>query len=216
MGSVRIVLNIIGMDENGIKHKDFPVKVIGISGGACRSIKKMTENPLAGVKYCIVSNDEMDLKLVNDNVLQIGLKSECIPWEIEHYGSYLWFEQCYANEENEEKVKSFIDLSSRKVIIVAGLGGGVGSFGAVWLAEMCQKQNVSVTVVCTIPFDFEGERKRQRALDAIKSIEEAGMPVKVLYADDLIDLHQDLNFCNCFGLLDDYVADTVASMLLRQ
>ena len=203
------------MNEKSTEHIDFPVKVIGIGGGACRSIKKMTENPLTGVEYCIVSNDEMDLRLVNDNVLRIGLKSECIPWEIKPYGSYLWFKQRYT-QEIEEKVKSFIDRSSRKVIIVAGFGGGVGSFGAVWLAEMCQKQKVPATVVCTIPFGFEGERKRQRALDAIKSIDEAGMSVKVLYADDLIDLHQDLNFCNCFGLLDDYVADTVASMLLRQ
>ena len=204
---------IFVMDENITEHIDFPVKIIGIGGAAC-SIQKMLDIPLAGVEYCIVSNDEMDLKLVNDNVLQIGLKSECIPWEIEHYGSYLWFEQCYANEENEEKVKSFIDQSSRKVIIVAGLGGGVGTFGAVWLAEMCQKQKVTATVVCSIPFGFEGEKKRQRALDAIKSIEESGMSVKVLYADDLIDLHQDLNFNNCFGFLDEYVANTVASMLI--
>ena len=202
--------------EKEDNHIDFSVKAIGIGGGACRSIKKMTENLLAGVEYCLVSNDEMDLILVNDNVLKMGLKSECIPWEIEHYGSYTWFKQCFANEENEEKVKSFIDQSSRKVIIVAGLGGGVGTFGAVWLAEMCQKQKVTATVVCTIPFDFEGERKRQRALDAIKSIEESGMLVKVLYADDLIDVQQDLNFNNCFGFLDEYVANTVASMLLRQ
>ena len=204
------------MDDNNMKHIDFPVKVIGIGGSACRSIKKMMDIPLTGVEYCIVSNDEMDLRLVNDNVLKMGLKSECISWEIEHYGSYKWFKQCYANEENEENVKSFIDQSSKKVIIVAGLGGGVGTFGAVWLAEMCQKQKVTATVVCTIPFDFEGERKRQRALDAIKSIEESWTLVKVLYADDLIDVHQDLNFYNCFGLLDEYVADTVASMLLRQ
>ena len=197
-----------------VKHIDFPVKVIGIGGGACRSIKKMTDMHLAVVEYCIVSNDEMDLRLVNNNVLRIRLKSDCIPWEIESYGSYKWFKQCYANEENEEKVKSFIDQSSRKVIIVAGFGGGVGSFGAVWLAEMCQKQKVPATVVCSIPFDFEGERKRQRALDAIKSIEESGTLVKVLYTDDLIDVHQDLNFYNCFGLLDDYVTDTVAFMLI--
>lgn len=197
-----------------VKHIDFPVKVIGIGGGACRSIKKMMESSLADVEYCLVSNDEMDLRLVNNNVLRIRLKSECIPWEIEHYGSYTWFKQCFANEENEEKVKSFIDQSSRKVIIVAGFGGGEGSFGAVWLAEMCQKQKVPATVVCTIPFGFEGERKRQRALDAIKSIEESGMSVKVLYADDLIDVHQDLNFNNCFGLLDEYVVNTVTSILI--
>ncbi|MDE5886024.1 MAG: hypothetical protein K2H46_00370 [Muribaculaceae bacterium] len=44
------------MDENSIKHGDFPVKVIGIGGGGCRSIKKMTDIPLTGVEYCIVSN----------------------------------------------------------------------------------------------------------------------------------------------------------------
>ena len=109
---------IFVMDENSTEHIDFSVKIIGIGGGACRSIKKMTENLLAGVEYCIVSNDEMDLRLVNDNVLRIGLKSECIPWEIKPYGSYLWFKQCYA-QEIEEKVKSFIDQSSRKVIMVA-------------------------------------------------------------------------------------------------
>ena len=200
------------MDE---KQINFPVKVIGIGGSACRVIRKMTDIlPLVGVEYCIVSNDEMDLKLVNDNVLRIGLMSDCILWETEPYGSYTWFKQCYVNEKNEEKVKSFIDRLSKKVIIVAGFGGGVGSFGAVWLAEMCQTQNIPAIVVCTFPFSFEGGRKRQRALAAIKSIEDSGTFVKVLYANDLFNLRQDLNLYNCFDLLDKYVTMNVQAYVI--
>ena len=201
------------MDENNIKHKDFPVKVIGVGGGACRSIKKMMENPLAGVEYCIVSNDEMDFRLVNDNVLKIGLKSDCSPWEIKLYGSYLWFKQCYANEENEAKIKSIIDGSAKQVVIVAGFGGGLGSSGTMWIAGICKQKNVPVTVVCTVPFDFEGNRKRQRAFDAVKSLEEMGIPVTALHAEELLKMHEDLNFFNCFDYLDRYMADTVVSML---
>ena len=200
------------MDEKSIIHINFPVKIIGIGGGACRCIKKMVDMPLAGVEYCIVSNDEMDLKLVNENMLKLGLKSNCNPWEIEPCGSYIGYKQCYANEENEAKIKSIIDGLAKQVVIVAGFGGGLGSSGAIWITEICKRQNIPVTVICTIPFDFEGKRKRQRALDAIKSLEEMEIDVKVLYAEDLLKTREDMNFFNCFEFLDEYVVDTIVSL----
>ncbi len=89
----------------------------------------------------------------------------------------------------------------------------MGTFGTKWLARVYKELNVDVTIVCTIPFSFEGNKKRARALDAIKSLEESGMRVKVIYADDLQQKHEDFNLFNCFSYLDEHVAEVVTDIL---
>ncbi len=195
---------------------DYSIKVIAIGVAASRCVRKMMEHPLTNVEYCIVSADETDLDLNNSNVRSIGLVPNCSPHIIDSYGSNMWFNQCFVNWENEVKVKSIINQSAKQVVIVVGFGGGIGTSGTIWIAEISKKQNIPVTVVCTLPFGFEGERKRQRALDAVKSLEEIGIAVKVLYAEDLWKMNEGLDLYNCFVFLDEYVTDTVASMLLRR
>lgn len=189
-----------------------PVKIIGIGGGASRCIIKMIENHLADVEYCIISDNYMDLILDNSNVRSIGLVPNCSPYIIDSYSYNVWYNQCFVNEQNEVKVKSIIDHTAKQVVIVAGFGGKIGTSGTMWIAKICKKQNIPVTVVCTVPFGFEGERKRQRALDAVKSLEETGIDVKVLYADDLLNMHDDFDLYNCFDFLDEHVADIVADL----
>ena len=142
------------------------------------------------------------------------LTPNCDIFRIPGYGSYSWFSLCYVNEENKAKIKSIIDGSAKQVVVVAGFGGGSGSSGTIWLTEICKYQNSPVTVVCTIPFVFEGNRKQQRAFDAVKSFEENGIPVKALHAEELFKLHEDISLYNCFDYLDKYVSDTVTSLLL--
>src|SRR4051812_16880551 len=57
------------------------------------------------------------------------------------------------------------------VIFLAGLGGGTGSGALSVLAEAAKQRDALVIVIATLPFGFEGTRRRIQALDALAAIE---------------------------------------------
>lgn len=197
-------------NEERVKHFDSPIKVIGIGGAGINSVERMIENPLLYVEYSILSTDISSLQ--RSKVKLKGHIQNNDPCGIVPRGfSEEWFNRYFANAENNSLAYSIIDSSAKHVIVVAGFGSapGTGAFGSKWLVKLCKNANVPVTVVCTIPFLFEGRRKRYRALDTVNSLKAEGISVKVLKADDLAERYQDMSFSNCFSLLDEYVAETV-------
>ena len=196
--------------EERVKHFETPIKVIGIGGGGTNSVERMIENPSTNVEYSVLNTDIHSLQqskvkfrgylegLTNDpcGIIPRGFSEE-------------WFNRYYANTENDSLVHSLLDSSAKHVIIVAGFGGSTGTFGSKWLVRLCKNANLPVTVVCTIPFEFEGIRKQERAIDVANSLKEEGVDVKVVKATDLMQKYNDISFFDCFSLLDEYVAETV-------
>lgn len=205
----RILDTMEAAHEERVNHFNTPIKVIGIGGGGANSVERMIENPHKNVEYCVLNTDKHVLQSrVKLKGLLEGLTND--PCGIIPRGfSEEWFNQYYANESNSTFVHYMIDSSAEHVIIVAGYGGTTGTFGSKWIVSLCKKSGIPVTVVCTIPFDFEGKRKQERALDVAHSLLEEGIAVEILNAEDLMKKHKDLTFFDCFSLLDEYVEETV-------
>ncbi len=206
----------IGNMKRGVNH-DAPIKVIGVGGGASNSIGKMIEKPLEDVEYIILDNDEFSLqyKINRDGLTTMLIAPDSIPNPIPFFYDEVWFNQHYGTDENVKMMASILDQSTKQVIIAAVFGAGMGTLGTMWLAKLYKELNVDVSVVCTVPFSFEGNKKRGRALEAIKSLEESGITVKVIYADDLQQKHKDFNLFNCFSYLDEHVAEAVTEICNR-
>ena len=196
--------------EERVKHFDSPIKVIGIGGGGTNSVERMIENPLAYVEYSVLNTD------IQVEQSKVKLKARLYggnPCGIyPRFRTEEGFNRYYANTENSTLVHSLIDNSAKHVIIIAGFGGMTGTFGTKWLVSLCKKADISITVVCTIPFEFEGIRKQERAIDAANSLKEEGVDVKILKAADLTQKYNDISFFDCFSLLDEYVAETVTQI----
>ncbi len=60
---------------------------------------------------------------------------------------------------------------SNVVVLLAGLGGGTGSGALPVLAEAARAQDALVIVVATLPFAFEGNRRRAQALEALSAVD---------------------------------------------
>lgn len=208
----RILDTIEAAHAERVRHLDSPIKVIGIGGGGTNSVGRMIESPLGYVEYSVLNTDAHSL-----SQSKVQLKGELQPRKIKNDPCGTTpraftedqFIRLYANAGNNAMVRSMIDYSAKHVIIVAGFGGSAGTFGSKWLAKFCKQANVPLTVVCTIPFEFEGQRKQQRAYDAAHELIENGVSVRILKADDLTQRYSNISFFDCFSLLDEYVADTV-------
>lgn len=205
----KILDTIKAAHEERVKHLDSPIKVIGIGGGGTNSVERLMESAQNGVEYCVLNTDKTVLNSKTKLRAYLEGKTNDPCGIIPRGCSEEWFNRYFVHRANDGLVRSIIDNSAKHVIIVAGYGGATGTYGSKWLIRLCKEAKLSVAVVCTIPFDFEGERKQQRALDAANSLIEEGIEVKMIKAEDLKQKYQNLTFFNCFSLLDKYVAETV-------
>jgi cell division protein FtsZ len=75
-----------------------------------------------------------------------------------------------AQEASEEIAKAFDGAGM--VFLLAGLGGGTGSGAAPLVAQIAREQGALVIVFATVPFPFEGKRRKQQAEEALQSLHE--------------------------------------------
>ena len=202
----RILDTIEAAHEARVKHYEAPIKIIGIGGG-CNAVSRMLENPYKLAEYAIISDDATMLR-TSKVPIQFQLLHDSDPCTVgitqEQFNHY-YVEQ----EENADLLRSIIDDSVKQLIIVSGFGGGFGTYCSKWLASIAKTAHIPTIVICTIPFEFEGQRKQQRAIDAANELSEDGITVRILKADTLKQRYSDMSFFDCFSLLDEYVADTV-------
>jgi cell division protein FtsZ len=74
-----------------------------------------------------------------------------------------------ATMEAEQEIRDA--LRDRKIVFLCvGLGGGTGSGGAPVVARMAREEGAFVVVFATMPFVFEGKRRRQQADAALNEL----------------------------------------------
>src|SRR5580700_3388983 len=71
-----------------------------------------------------------------------------------------------AAEEAEEDIRKALEGASL-IFLCAGLGGGTGSGAASMVTAIARESESLVVAIATIPFTFEGKRRRRQADDAL-------------------------------------------------
>jgi cell division GTPase FtsZ len=80
-------------------------------------------------------------------------------------------EKVCATAEESGEILSGIFPSGGWVLLIATLGGGVGSGLAPVLAKLASRQGASVVSIVTQPFEFEGQGRYRRAENGLQSLQ---------------------------------------------
>jgi cell division protein FtsZ len=87
-----------------------------------------------------------------------------------------------AAEESLADIRSAIE-GAQVVFLCVGLGGGTGSGGARIVASLAREQKALVVTFATLPFGFEGKRRRSQADEALAAVQR--------YSDVVIHFEND-------------------------
>ena len=142
------------------------IKVVGVGGGGTNAVSRMVDAGLKGVEFIAVNTDaqallacDADLKLGIGHELTNGLGAGGNP-EIGHG----------AAAESRDDIKEALK-GADMVFVTAGEGGGTGTGAAPVIAEIAKEEIGALTVgVVTKPFEFEGRRRMQQAIDGIEKL----------------------------------------------
>ena len=204
----RILDTMDAAHEARVKHCNTPIKIIGVGSSGSKAVDRMIENPLDFVEYAILSDNLTTIK--TSKVPNRLYLQDSDPCTAKPFSSREIYERYFVNPENY--IYSILDDTVKQLIIVSGFGGESGTLCSKWLASLAKSVNIPVIVVCTIPFDFEGKKKQERALNAAYSLIADGVDVKILKAEELTNKYPHMSFPDCFSYLDEYIAETVTQI----
>jgi len=139
------------------------IKAIGVGGGGGNALNTMIRAGLTGVDFIAANTDSQALtanlaekKLLLGPGLGAGKNPEV--------------GRRYAEESSPEIERAL--KGSDMVFITAGMGGGTGTGASSTIARVAKELGALTVAVVTLPFDFEGPRRKEIALKGLEDLKE--------------------------------------------
>src|SRR5213075_3486701 len=142
------------------------LKVVGVGGAGTNAVNRMVDAGLSGVEFIAVNTDaqalmvcDADVKIHIGSAATRGLGAGADPAV-----------GLAAAQESRDELKEALK-GADMVFVTAGEGGGTGTGAAPVIAEIAKEEIGALTVgAVTKPFEFEGKRRMQQALEGIEKL----------------------------------------------
>ncbi len=164
------------------KHIQPRIKVIGVGSAGGNAVKRMIEDGLTDIEFYVVNTDKETLDKHHEATpVQIGANTT------QGLG-------CGANpeigrraaEEDREKLHSLV-ADADIVFIIAGMAGGTGAGASPLIASLAREQGALAVGVVAQPFNFEGQRRFEKAEQGLQELEKNADSVVVVWNQQLLD-----------------------------
>jgi cell division protein FtsZ len=181
------------------------IRVVGVGGAGLNAINRMVDAGVNQVEFIAVNTDMQQLRMSEAPVkihigreLTLGLGSGADP----ETGRK-------AAEESHDQIKQAL-RGSDMVFVTAGEGGGTGSGAAPVVARIAREVGALTVGIVTLPFRFEGTRRRAAAEEGVEALREACDTVIVIPNDRLLEvLDRSTSMLDAFRIADDVLRQGV-------
>jgi cell division protein FtsZ len=181
------------------------IRVVGVGGAGLNAIDRMIDAGISQVEFVAVNTDIQQLqtsdaqtKIHIGRELTKGLGSGADP----QIGRR-------AAEENHDQIKNAL-RGSDMVFVTAGEGGGTGSGAAPTVARIAREVGALTVGIVTMPFKFEGTKRRAQADAGVEDLRAACDTTIVIPNDRLLEvLDKSTSMIEAFRIADDVLRQGV-------
>jgi cell division protein FtsZ len=181
------------------KQQPAYIKVIGVGGGGSNAVNHMFTQGIKGVDFVVCNTDVQALEsspvpikiVLGNRILGAGAKPEV---------------GRSAATESIEDIREIFTDETKMVFITAGMGGGTGTGAAPIIAEIAREKNILTVAIVTLPFLWEGRRRRQQAELGIEEIRKHVDTLLVICNDKLREQYGNLSVKEAFAHADDVLS----------
>ena len=184
------------------KEQSSIIKVIGVGGGGSNAVNHMYRQGIKGVDFIVCNTDHQALdispvptKIPLGQSLTEGRGAGSIP-EIGKNAAI----------ENLDEIKEILAKNTKMIFVTAGMGGGTGTGAAPVIAQTARDMGILTVGIITVPFTFEGRKRRTQAEDGIEQMRDAVDTLLVINNDKLREMFGNLSLVNAFEQADDVLA----------
>ena len=153
---------------DSLSEQKAKLKVVGVGGAGGNAVTRMITSGMNGVDFIAINTDAQDLdNNPSEQKIQIGknLTKGLGAGANSNVGKE-------AVEADKEAVTSLLD-GADMVFITAGLGGGTGTGAAPVISQIARELGILTVGIVTIPFNFEGPKRMNRALEGMAEMKKA-------------------------------------------
>jgi cell division protein FtsZ len=181
------------------------IRVVGVGGAGLNAIDRMVDAGINQVEFVAVNTDIQQLHMSDAPVkihigreLTQGLGSGSDP----DVGRV-------AAQESYDQIKAAL-RGSDMVFVTAGEGGGTGSGAAPIVARAAREAGALTVGIVTMPFRFEGTKRKTQAESGVQALREACDTLIVIPNDRLLEvLDRSTSMLDAFRVADDVLRQGV-------
>jgi cell division protein FtsZ len=181
------------------------IRIVGVGGAGLNAVDRMIDAGISGVDFIAINTDIQQLQMT-DAPMKIHIGRELT----EGLGSGADPEiGRRAAEEAYDQIKRTL-RGSDMVFIAAGEGGGTGSGAAPVVARIARELGALAVGIVTLPFRFEGTRRKSAADAGVQALRDACDTVIVIPNDRLLEvLEKNTSMLDAFKIADDVLRQGV-------
>jgi cell division protein FtsZ len=178
------------------KNRSNIIKVLGVGGGGSNAVSYMYKQGIRDVDFIVCNTDAQSLELSPvPTKIQLGSKG-LGAGSVPDVGRE-------STRENIEQIKETLQVNTKMLFITAGMGGGTGTGGAPVIAQAARELDILTVGIVTMPFMFEGRKRRLQAEAGIAEMRKYVDTLLVINNDKLRELYGDLKLSQAFHQADD-------------
>jgi len=200
--------------DQGTAQADLKIKIVGVGGAGTNAVNGLKLDDLGDVRLAAINTDAQALnqsplaeKLVIGRSVTRGLGA----------GGEVEIGRAAAESDRNAIARMIGDMDL--IILVVGLGGGTGSAAACVVAEVAAKTDALVLAFATLPFSFEGARRKRIAEESIGELRQLVHGLIPLPNDVLLqEGEEDTSVLNAFAVADRWIGrgvNSLCAMLLK-
>ena len=178
------------------------IKVIGVGGGGGNAVNHMYNEGIKGVDFVVCNTDLQAL-----NISPVPFKIQLGPSLTEGRGAGSIPEiGKNAAVENIEEIKEYLGTDTKMVFVTAGMGGGTGTGAAPIIAQVAKEMGILTVGIVTVPFNFEGRKRRIQAEEGLESMRQSVDTLLVINNERLREISGNLSIGDAFAQADNVLA----------
>lgn len=178
------------------KNQSSIIKVIGVGGGGSNAVNHMFRQGIKGVDFIICNTDAQAMESspvpVKVQLGEKGLGAGSVP----SVGRE-------AAHNKKDEIREILEKNTQMLFITAGMGGGTGTGAAPVIAQVARELGILTVGIVTIPFSFEGKKRRTQADEGILELKKYVDTLVIICNDKLRELCGDLKLSAAFDKADD-------------
>ena len=179
------------------------IRVVGVGGGGGNAVRRMVRGNMAGVRYLVLNTDIQALRGF-DSVPTFAIGPNTTGGMGSGGQPAVGRKAMRESQKDVSKLLEGADM----VFVAVGMGGGTGTGAASLVADLARKAGALTVGVATLPFGFEGPRRRENA--------EAGLNTFRQKVDTLIVVENDRLLPSLNGNIELERAFELADVALHQ
>jgi cell division protein FtsZ len=181
------------------------IRVVGVGGAGLNAVNRMIDAGISDVEFVAVNTDIQQLAL-SDAPMKIHIGRE-LTQGLGSGASMALGRQ--AADEAYDQIKRAL-RGSDMVFVTAGEGGGTGSGAAPVVARIAREVGALTVGIVTLPFHFEGTKRRGQANQGVDELRENCDTVIVIPNDRLLEvLDRSTSMLDAFRIADDVLRQGV-------